>query len=126
MSLESIREKLVSLEALCGPQELEAVELVLAERLRQVQAEGFSPSHDDAQRREGQLAAAAASYALAVHQKALVHARSGSLDIRPSAAHPSWPFHPLAWKPASMRRMAVKSSTLIMAELARQVRAGLP
>jgi len=125
MSLHTIHQQLERLEQLGGQEELEAIELVLAERIRQVDGEGWTPAHDDQERREGQLAAAGASYALAVHQKALVHARTGSLDVKPSAPHPRWPFSPLAWKPAGMRRMAVKGAALVLAELARQVRAGL-
>jgi len=125
MSLATIQEKLQRLEALGGPAELDSVELILAERIRQVDGEGWIPAHDDAQRREGQLAAAGASYALAVAQKALVHARTGSLDVKPSAPHARWPFHPLAWKPAGIRRMTVKATALVLAELARQVRGGL-
>jgi hypothetical protein len=125
MSLETIQQKLTRLETLGGAAELAALELVLAERIRQVDGEGWTPAHDDLERREGQLAAAGASYALAVHQKALVHARTGSLDVKPSAAHARWPFSPLAWKPAGMRRMTVKAVALVLAELARQVRAGL-
>jgi len=125
MSQATIQDLLRRLEALGGPAELEAVELVLAERLRQVEGEGWTPAHDDLERREGQLAAAGASYALAVAQKALVHARTGSLDVKPSAPHARWPFSPLAWKPAGMRRMTVKGAALVLAELARQVRAGL-
>jgi len=125
MSLETIHQRLQRLETLGGQAELDAIELVLAERIRQVDGEGWTPAHDDVERREGQLAAAGASYALAVHQKALVHARTGSLDVKPSAPHARWPFSPLAWRPAGMRRMAVKATALILAELARQVRAGL-
>jgi hypothetical protein len=125
MSLETIQQQLTRLETLGGAAELAALELVLAERIRQVDGEGWTPAHDDLERREGQLAAAGASYALAVHQKALVHARTGSLDVKPSAAHARWPFSPLAWKPAGMRRMTVKAVALVLAELARQVRAGL-
>jgi hypothetical protein len=125
MSLATIQDKLQRLEILGGPAELDAVELILAERIRQVDGEGWTPAHDDSERREGQLAAAGASYALAVAQKALVHARTGSLDVKPSAPHARWPFSPLAWKPAGMRRMTVKALALILAELARQVRAGL-
>jgi len=125
MSQATIQDLLRRLEALGGPAELEAVELVLAERLRQVEGEGWTPAHDDLERREGQLAAAGASYALAVHQKALVHARTGSLDVKPSAPHARWPFSPLAWRPAGIRRMTVKGAALVLAELARQVRAGL-
>jgi hypothetical protein len=57
---------------------------------------------------------------------ALVHARTGSLAEKPSAVHPSWPFPPLTWKPASLRRSQVKGTTLNLAELARQIRAGIP
>jgi hypothetical protein len=125
MSIQSIHEKLLRLQELGGPAELESLELVLAERIRQVDGEGWNPAHDDRERREGQLAAASASYALAVHQKALVHARTGSLDVKPSAPHARWPFSPLAWKPAGIRRMAVKGTALLLAELGRQVRGGL-
>jgi hypothetical protein len=125
MSVATIQAKLQRLEALGGAAELEAVELILQERIRQVDGEGWTPEHDDRERGEGQMAAAGASYALAVHQKAVVHARTGSLDVKPSAAHARWPFSPLAWKPAGMRRMTVKGAALILAELARQVRSGL-
>jgi len=125
MSLATIHQQLLRLQELGGEPELEAIELVLTERIRQVDGEGWTPQHDDHERREGQLAAAGASYALAVHQKALVHARTGSLDVKPSAPHARWPFSPLAWKPAGIRRMAVKGAALILAELARQVRGGL-
>ena len=93
MSLESIQTKLQRLEVLGGPAELEAFELLLAERIRQVDGEGWTPAHDDRERREGQLAAAGASYALAVAQKAVVHARTGSLDVKPSAPHARWLLH---------------------------------
>lgn len=125
MTQQAIHEQLTRLEQLGGAAELDAVALVLAERIRQVEGENWSPAHDDRERREGQLAAAGASYALAVAQKALVHARTGSLDVKPSAPHPRWPFSPLAWKPAGIRRMAVKGTALMLAELARQVRGGL-
>ena len=126
MSLAAIHQQLHRLEDLGGNAELEAIELVLARTdppggRRGLDARPTTTS----ERREGQLAAAGASYALAVHQKALVHARTGSLDVKPSAPHARWPFSPLAWKPAGMRRMTVKGAALILAELARQVRGGL-
>ena len=58
MSLATIQDKLQRLEILGGPAELDAVELILAERIRQVDGEGWTPAHDDQERREGQLAAA--------------------------------------------------------------------
>lgn len=120
-----IQEKVFRLEALGGAAELQALDLVLTERIRQIEQEDWSPIHDDRERREGQLAAAASCYALEVHHNALTHARSGRLDVKPSAAHPCWPFSRLTWKPASIRRNAVKGTALLLAELAREVRAGL-
>lgn len=125
MDRASILAKLDRLESLGGSADLEALDAVLAERIRQMEVEGWSPGWDDRERPRGQLASAAASYALSVAQKAVVHARTGSLDVRPSAPHPTWPFPMLAWKPAGMRRMAVKANALILAELSRQIRAGI-
>lgn len=125
MNLESLQEKLTRLEALGGPSELAAIEALLVERIRQVEGEGWTPGHDDVERKSGQLAAAGACYALAVSQKALIHANTGSLDVKPSPRQPHWPFGPLAWKPASLNRMAVKGAALMLAELARQMRAGI-
>jgi hypothetical protein len=122
---EGLLAKLDRLEAMGGAAEGEALEAVVDERIRQMEVEGWSPAWDDQERKRGQLASAAASYALSVAQKAVIHARTGSLDVRPSAPHPSWPFPMLAWKPAGMRRMCVKASALILAELAREVRNGL-
>lgn len=126
MSLDTILKSLERLEALAGPADLEALTLMLNERLRQVEVEQWAPSFDDTERQHGQLAAAAASYALSVRQKAVLHVQTGALDVRPSAPHPSWPFPITTWRPASMRRMAQKSGALIWAELAREIRAGIP
>jgi len=106
--------------------DLLALDLVVSERIRQFEVEGFTPAHDDENRKEGQLSAAGACYALHASRMALVHARTGSLEEKHSAVHPVWPFNPLAWKPASMRRTQVKGTALNLAELARQIRAGIP
>lgn len=100
-----------------------AFELVLDERIRQIEVEGWSTDFDDQERREGQLSAAGACYALAVTQRARVHAATGQTSVQPSAPHPCWPFSVVAWRPASMRRMGVKACALVMAEIARLVRA---
>jgi hypothetical protein len=124
--LAQLTRKLEHLAHLGGEADLMALELVVSERVRQFEIEGFTPAHDDEHRREGQLSAAGACYALQASRMALVHARTGSLEEKPSAVHPVWPFHPLAWKPASMRRNQVKGTALNLAELARQIRAGIP
>ena len=125
MSMESLQLKLARMETLGGASEIAAIEIVLAERIRQIEGEGFAPGHDDIERKGGQLAAAGSCYGLAVFQKAVVHEKTGSLDVKPSPRQPHWPFHPLQWKPASMNRMQVKGTALMLAELARQIRAGI-
>lgn len=122
---EAIQQKIALLSALGGDAELTAIDLVLTERIRQIQVEGFTPEHDDANRSAGQLSAAGACYGLATHQKALIHSKTGELGLKPSAAHPCWPFGPLAWKPASIRRNSVKGTALMLADLVRLVRGNL-
>ena len=124
--LQQLVGKLKQLEQLGGQADLLALDLVVSERIRQFEVEGWTPAHDDENRTEGQLSAAGACYALHASRMALVHARTGSLEEKHSAVHPVWPFPPLTWKPASMRRTQVKGTALNLAELARQIRAGIP
>lgn len=124
--LGKLVRKLEHLERLGGGADLMALDLVVSERIRQFEVEGFTPAHDDESRREGQLSAAGACYALHASRMALVHTRTGSLEEKPSAVHPVWPFNPLTWKPASMRRTQVKATALNLAELTRQIRADIP
>jgi len=123
--METILQKLTRIETLAGSADLQALDLVLTERIRQIEGEGWSPQHDDAERRAGQLAAAGACYLLEVKNQNVALTETGKLVVKPSAVHHSWPFSRLAWKPASPRRMAVKGTALALAELARHVRAGL-
>lgn len=125
-TLTQLTRKLEHLAHLGGEADLAALDLVVSERIRQFEIEGFTPAHDDEHRKEGQLSAAGACYALHASRMALVHARTGSLEEKHSAVHPVWPFNPLVWKPASMRRSQVKGTALNLAELARQIRAGIP
>lgn len=93
--------------------ELEAQKLtaaatdVLAERQRQQSVEGWTPEHDDIHA-GGQLADAAASYAL------YAHINAADFDI-PDV----WPWDMQWWKPGSPRRNLVKSGALILAEIER-------
>lgn len=83
---------------------------VLAERYRQIAAEGWTPEHDD-EHDDGSLAAAAACYALGD--------QAGELPAGwPQSWDESW------WRPsADARRNLVKAGALILAEIERLDRA---
>lgn len=80
---------------------------VLDERARQVSEEGFTAEHDD-QHLRGELARAAACYAL--------HAFEDTYVCPPPA---NWPWHQDWWKQTSRRRDLVKAAALIIAEIER-------
>ena len=84
---------------------------VLSERQRQIEAEGWTLPHDD-EHEDGQLAAAAASYAVA--------SANPSAFIAPPAL---WPWAGEWWKPSDRRRMLVKAGALVLAEIERLDRA---
>ena len=92
-----------------------AVQDVLAERLRQVDGEGWTPEHDD-QHRDCELAAAASSYAIAA-----VSPRAFGENNPPAL----WPWVKEWWKPTNRRRMLVKAGALILAEIERLDRAAV-
>jgi len=77
-----------------------AVTDVLAERVRQVEKEGFTPAHDD-QYQEYELAFAAGCYAMGVR------------------LHGAWPWSSSWWKPSSRRRNLIKAAALLLAEIER-------
>lgn len=82
---------------------------VLAERARQMSAEGWTPEHDD-EHSDGGLAKAAACYALGQTG----HAGRG-------VSH--WPWAMEWWKPKDRRRNLIKAGALILAEIERLDRA---
>lgn len=95
----------------------QAIVDVIAERQRQVTAEGWTPVHDE-QYRNNELAFAASCYAF--------HAAAASWDMEddgiPYDSHPApknWPWEPEWWKPKSARRDLVKACALILAEIER-------
>lgn len=81
---------------------------VMCERERQINGEGYQPETDDAYV-EGELAQAAAAYALT------------AADI--GGAHTFWPWHQHTFRPADPRRNLIKAAALIMAEIERLDRA---
>ena len=86
---------------------MNVVDEIRNERARQVSAEGWSPQHDD-QQLHGELAYAAAAYAL------------GAPGFWPTA----WPR--AHWKPKSRRRDLVRAAALLVAEIERIDRSDLP
>lgn len=89
---------------------------ILAERDRQVSAEGWSEDHDD-EHGEGQMALAAGCYAL--------HA-AGLRQGHPEPVPPQlWPWDACWWKPKDRRRDMVRAGALIVAEIERLDRAAV-
>lgn len=98
-----------------------AAQDVLAERQRQVTAEGWTPAHDDTHD-NNEMAFAAACYAF--------HAAAASWDLEDCGteydSHPApknWPWEPEWWKPKSARSDLVRAGALILAEIERLDRA---
>lgn len=83
---------------------------VLAERRRQIEAEGWTPEHDDGQPLK--MAAAGACYVL-------------WSDAYPNQCEPPalWPWDAAWWKPKDYRRDLVRAAALILAEIERLDRA---
>lgn len=84
---------------------------VLAERQRQVEAEGWTAEHDDAHT-DSEIAKAAACYAV------------GRMIVEGGPTHFDnisrlWPWDPSWWKPTDRRRNLVKAGALILAEIER-------
>ncbi|KXE31484.1 hypothetical protein AW923_13450 [Pseudomonas aeruginosa] len=90
---------------------------VQAERRRQITAEGWTPEHDD-EHADGQMARAAACYALAGSSAP----NDGTAALLVSLA---WPWDEQWWKPSTARRDLVKACTLALAEIERLDRAGI-
>jgi len=91
---------------------------VLAERARQISAEGWTPEEDDAYQARD-LANAGASYAL------VAGLSPEHRDIIASTPPGPWPWAGSWWKPTDPRRDLVKAGALILAEIERLDRATL-
>ena len=88
---------------------------VLAERRRQIEAEGWTPEHDDAHK-NGSLSRAGGFYALNAGAAMWYGTTDTSIcDTAPDG----WPWDPDWWKPVNARRDLVKASALIIAEIER-------
>jgi hypothetical protein len=89
----------------------DALRDVAAERRRQIEAEDWTPEHDD-EHEDGELALAGAAYAVV-----------GYTDAGPSEAPAWWPWDAEWWKPKDKRRNLVKAAALLLAEIERLDRA---
>jgi len=93
------------------------VEEVFAERVRQVDVEGFTPEGDDVMNHPGDLARAACVYALPHHLANIyVVSRGGPLWAA------LWPWQGDALKPKNRRRDLVRAAALLIAEIEQQDR----
>lgn len=91
-----------------------AVDDIIAERNRQISAEGWSPEHDDLHSL-GELAMAASCYAeiaASDDERRTRHVHEGSHFLR-------WPWTREWWKPKDRRRDLVRAGALIVAEIDR-------
>jgi hypothetical protein len=94
---------------------------VLAERNRQIEMEGWTRDHDD-EHDTGQLAAAAAAYAL----EASLLFPDVRTDEHQRLIQRIWPWDSQWWKPKDKRRNLVRAAALALAEIERLDRASLP
>lgn len=95
---------------------MSAIEDIAAERLRQINIEGWTVEHDDAHGSD-EIAQAAACYA-DPRRKMFPNDGGEPMPVR-------WPWAAEWWKPSDRRRELVKAGALIVAEIERLDRAEL-
>ncbi len=108
--VSDVRETLVAMRGV--------VDEIAAERLRQVEQEGWTAEHDDAHI-EGQLSRAASHYAAHASAYSRVFSDVTLAVYRICEPVPSWPWLRGWWKPTTPRRDLVKAAALIVAEIER-------
>lgn len=91
---------------------------VLAERQRQIAAEGWTLAHDDWQNQYGDLAIAASCYAKHAYGRGWVYPEKPE-RYQDEEAPNDWPWDDTWWKPDSPRRDLIKAAALLLAELER-------
>lgn len=84
------------------------IEEIRAERLRQIEKEGWTPDHDWHVHPHGELALAAACYAV----EGVAHKDHEFIERL-------WPFSTKWWKPRDRRRNLIRAAALIVAEIER-------
>lgn len=96
---------------------MSALDLIKAERQRQISVEGWNQVHDDAHT-GGELATAAFLY--------LHHGTTHATVLRADGAPKGWPWERAWWKPRDRRRNLERAGALFLAEIERRQRANLP
>ncbi|ECQ2296978.1 hypothetical protein FZ232_08790 [Salmonella enterica] len=91
---------------------------VLAERQRQITAEGWTLAHDDWQNQYGDLVIAASCYARHAYGRGWVYPEKPE-QYQDEEAPNDWPWDDTWWKPDSPRRDLIKATALLLAELER-------
>jgi hypothetical protein len=100
-----------------------AIELIAAERERQISAEGWTPEHDqEFHGSDNALLRAAGSYLKVVTERGWVF-RSGDENKYRSEESDMWWPHGWDWKPKDPVRDLVRAAALIAAEIDRLQRA---
>ncbi len=94
-----------------------AIELIAAERTRQIENEKWTAEHDDAHER-GELLIAGLAYGTAAQHQGM-HGKKADMDF---VRDMFWPWNEDAWKPGDRRRNLVKAAALIAAEIDRDIR----
>lgn len=96
------------------------IELIALERLRQIEAEGWTPEHD-AMHDKGELAEAAAYYAITPGQRAWLDNSELFISANNGLGTSMWPWRPEWFKPSPNDRVKelTKAGALIAAEIDR-------
>ncbi len=93
-----------------------AIELIAAERTRQIEKEKYSTEHDDDHAR-GEILSAGIAYATAAQRQGMTkHPDFGGV------CQMYWPWDRRSWKPKDRRSNLVKAAALIAAEIDRDIR----
>jgi hypothetical protein len=117
-SWEVVREEYPHLSLCSACTDLDGLALIITERVRVVEEEGFDQVHDD-QHNAGHLLMAAQAYVWAAQCQSI-----GVTDL--SAPPHYWPFGPKDWKPSpDPIRNLVIAGQFLAAEIDRQQRAKL-
>ncbi len=104
---------------------MSVIDEVAAERRRHVAVEGWTPEHDD-QHTKGELALAAAAYAIGPLAAIGVWNGFGGDSAAGQwrrLCDVLWPWSSNWWKPKSRRRNLIRAASLIIAEIERLDRA---
>lgn len=107
------------------PASADAIDRIAAERLRQINGEGWTVEHDD-EHAGGEIALAAAAYALAASNNDVAFSGLGKAPFRAERNFGStslryfvWPWDKDWFKPTTTERDLEKSGALVVAEMAR-------